>query len=144
MLESKDAEREKIVKLKMTPRNWENLKGFTKLLQVRLSLYWFMLTDALQIADDAQQAFSSSHYPNLAAALPALGQLHHHWTTRLKNPAYSCYHDALEAGLSVVDVYYERTADCDAFIMAMGMSLVISVFGILTSALVLDPEQKFN
>jgi hypothetical protein len=144
MLKSKDTECKKIVKLKITPRNWENLKGFTKLLQVQLSHYWCMLTDALQIADDAQQVFSSSCYPNLSAALPALEQLHYHWSTQLKNPAYSRYHDALEAGLAVVDMYYERTADCDAFIMAMGMPLLIYTFCIFTSTLVLDPEQKFN
>ena len=79
-----------------------------------------------QHADNAQHAFSSDRGTTLHLALPALEALHKAWTTRLTRTKYQEFSSALEAGLSKVEEYYERTRDLDAYTFVM-RSVILSL-----------------
>ena len=78
-----------------------------------------MLNYALQWADIAQQAFSSDTIPTLHNALPALEALHQAWSSRIDRDKYSDFADALRAGTTKIQQYYELTANSHAYTMAM-------------------------
>ena len=73
-----------------------------------------------QHADRAQQAFSSDAGPSLHLALPALEALHKAWSARLCKDKYLPFTMALQAAIDKITEYYEKTADLDVFILAMG------------------------
>jgi hypothetical protein len=74
----------------------------------------------MQHTDRAQQAFSSDGGPSLHLALPALEALHKAWSARLGKDKYSSFTLPLEAVIEKISEYYEKPADLDAFILAMG------------------------
>ncbi|KAF8433098.1 hypothetical protein L210DRAFT_960475 [Boletus edulis BED1] len=80
-------------------------------------------------AEQSQQSFSSDSGPVIHLALPALKSLHKVWHTHSNKTKYIDFWPALEAGVSKITEYYEKTADCDVYIMAI---------------LLLDPVQKAN
>ena len=80
------------------------------------------ITDAsptVQHADNAQQAFSSDQGPSLHLALPALEALHKAWTKRAVQAKYADFVPALDAGLTKIEEYYDRTSQSDAYTFAM-------------------------
>ncbi|KAG1785110.1 uncharacterized protein HD556DRAFT_1305691, partial [Suillus plorans] len=77
-------------------------------------------------ADNVQQSFSSDKGSTLQLALPALKALHKAWMSHSESSKYEPFHTALNAAVEKICGYYERTADNDAYIMAM----------------LLDPSQK--
>ena len=77
----------------------------------------------LQHTNDAQQAFSSALTPTLHNALPMLEKLHAAWQKASDKRHYSCFVQALEAGMAKLDTYYRCSAESDAHIMAMGKLL---------------------
>lgn len=79
----------------------------------------------LQHPEQCQQAFSSETSPTLWSAIPAIERLHSAWTKARKNPNYQPFHEALDAGLTKLEGYYEKTADSDAHIIAMRMYIFI-------------------
>ncbi|KLO04286.1 cytochrome P450 [Schizopora paradoxa] len=108
----KDAsKREKIKNLRVSEDEWTTIGKMCAL---------------LEFADDAQHAFSSDNQPTLHKALPVLEELHKEWESRIDNPAYHEFEDALRAGCEKVDEYYRKTADSDA----------------LTFSMLLNPTQK--
>jgi hypothetical protein len=76
---------------------------------------------SIQYANDAQQAFSSSSAPSLQNALPVLERMHAAWEKASNKPRYSTFISALDSGMQKLDQYYQRSAESDAHIMAMGM-----------------------
>ena len=68
-----------------------------------------------------QQAFYSASTPTLHNALPTLEKLHAAWMEASHKTRYSHFVPALEVGMAKLDTYYQRSADSDAHIMAMGM-----------------------
>ena len=64
--------------------------------------------------------FSAGSVPTLQNALPALEKLHLSWEKAAAKPRYSNFIPALNAGMDKITTYYERSADSDAHIMAMG------------------------
>lgn len=77
------------------------------------------LTQVIQHADNAQQAFSSDRATTLHLALPALEALHKAWTKCAERSKYIDFVPALNAGLQKIEEYYSRTAECDAYTFAM-------------------------
>lgn len=73
-----------------------------------------------QHADDAQQAFSAALVPTLQHALPALEKLYASWEKAAAKPRYRSFIPSLKAGMAKLDTYYQRSAESDAHIMAMG------------------------
>ncbi|KAJ3505119.1 hypothetical protein NMY22_g17694 [Coprinellus aureogranulatus] len=73
----------------------------------------------LQHADAAQHSFSSQTEPALSHALPALERLHKTWTALGSKSKYTRYHDALNAGVSKIATYYNKTTSVLAYNMAM-------------------------
>ncbi|KAF5355385.1 hypothetical protein D9757_014616 [Collybiopsis confluens] len=94
----------KLKQLRMNDSDWESLSEFASL---------------LEFADDAQQAFSSDQYPSLYLAIPALETLHARWSECRDDMVYAAYKPALTASLDVVQKYYDKTANNDAYIYAM-------------------------
>ncbi|KAF8336664.1 ribonuclease H-like domain-containing protein [Amanita rubescens] len=94
-----------------------------KLLTMQLSLTeWDRVRRLLSLlghAEKAQQAFSSDQGPTLHLALPALEALHKAWSTRFSRTQYADFQDGLNAGIDKIIDYYDRSADSDAYIMAM-------------------------
>lgn len=82
-----------------------------------------------------QHAFSSDQAPTLHLALPALEALHKAWSTRLTREKYSKFIPALEAGLSKIGEYYDRTSDSDVYTFAMHCVVLLSNF-LLTNDMV--------
>ncbi|KAG1900855.1 uncharacterized protein F5891DRAFT_980060 [Suillus fuscotomentosus] len=70
-------------------------------------------------ADNTQQAFSSDTGPALHFALPALEGLHKAWTSRSNSSKYAPFHTALTAATEKIQEYYEKSAECDAYIISM-------------------------
>ncbi|KAG6838880.1 hypothetical protein C0991_007718 [Blastosporella zonata] len=95
----------KIHALKLTEKEWERAGNFCSL---------------LSHADKAQQSFSSAHLPTLFNAIPAIEILHSAWTTRASNSKYASFKPALQAATEKLNAYYEKTADSNAHIIAMG------------------------
>ena len=73
-----------------------------------------------QHADDAQQAFSAATIPTLQHALPALEKLYTSWDKAATKIRYRTFVPALTAGMAKLNTYYQRSAESDAHIMAMG------------------------
>ena len=68
-----------------------------------------------------QQAFSAGARPTLHNALPAIEKMYSAWQKASEKPRYSIFKPALEATMAKLDEYYQRTAESDAHIIAMGM-----------------------
>jgi hypothetical protein len=81
-----------------------------------------------QHADSAQQAFSSDTGPSLHLALPALEGLHKAWVSRSNNPKYAPFHAGLIAATDKIQEYYEKSAECDAYIIGMCTSIFSIVY----------------
>ena len=77
----------------------------------------------IQHANDAQQAFSSASNPSLHNALPALEKLYAVWEKASGKSRYLSFVPALNAGMAKLNQYYERSAESDAHILAMGTFL---------------------
>ena len=56
----------------------------------------------------------------LQHALPALEKLHTSWEKAAAKTRYEAFVPALTAGMEKLDKYYQRSAESDAHIMAMG------------------------
>src|SRR6202020_3522825 len=78
-------------------------------------------TNWQQHTDDAQQAFSAATIPTLQHALPALEKLYASWDKAAAKPRYNAFVPALTAGMAKLNTYYQRSAESDAHIMAMGV-----------------------
>ena len=101
----KDCEKhQKLLNLQLTDDEWARIK---------------LLLGLLAKAEYAQQSFSSDCGLATHLTLPALESLHKAWHTRSIKAEYIDFWPALEAGINKVAAYYEKTADCDAYIMAM-------------------------
>jgi hypothetical protein len=61
-------------------------------------------------------------------ALPALEALHKAWNSRSQKPKYEDFWNALDAATAKISEYYEKTADSDAFIFAMGKVFLSALF----------------
>ena len=99
----------------------------------------------MQHADNAQHAFSSDQAATLHLALPALEALHKAWTTRQTREKYQGYSPALQASLTKIEEYYNRTADSDAYTFAMRCVLLLTVLYLSSQIyhiIVLDPSVK--
>ncbi|GLB43962.1 putative hAT family C-terminal dimerisation region [Lyophyllum shimeji] len=111
--EKNEDKRTKLQKLVLTDAEWKRVGEFTRV---------------LEFADKAQQAFSSDSQPSLHHALPALESLYKAWSSRMSKAKYARYRTALEAGVSKIVEYYDKTSTSHAYTMAM----------------ILDPEQKLT
>ena len=69
----------------------------------------------------AQQAFSAAARPTLHNALPAIEKLYSAWEKASEKPRYAQFEPALKAAMEKLNEYYERTADTDAHVIAMGI-----------------------
>jgi hypothetical protein len=58
--------------------------------------------------------------PMLHHALPALEKLYASWEKAASKERYQHFIPALTAGMAKLDSYYQRSAESDAHIMAMG------------------------
>jgi hypothetical protein len=112
--------RAKIDALKLEPDEWDHVKLFVNLLAVCPLVISPSLSDQVkQHADSAQQAFSSDTGPSLHLALPALEGLHKAWVSRSNNPKYARFRAGLTAATDKIQEYYEKSAECDAYIIGM-------------------------
>lgn len=77
----------------------------------------------LQYADQAQQAFLSSHTLSLHNALPAIEALHAAWSKKAESTRakYKLFKEGLVAAMEKLEEYYEKTAQSDVHIFAMGI-----------------------
>jgi len=96
-----------------------------------------------QHADNAQQAFSSDTGPSLHLALPALEGLHKAWTSRSNSPKYSPFHAGLAAATNKIQEYYEKSAECDAYIIGMSrlLSSIVCCFCSYMFSTWLEPQR---
>ena len=78
-----------------------------------------LLLGLLAKVEYTQQSFASDTGPATHLALPALESLHKAWHTQSMKAEYADFWSALEAGVNKIANYYEKTADSDAYIMAM-------------------------
>ncbi|PPR07905.1 hypothetical protein CVT24_002800 [Panaeolus cyanescens] len=110
--ESNAEKRRRLQELLLTEDEWETVSKFCNLLQV---------------ADDAQHAFSAAARPTLHNALPAIEKMYSKWEKASEMVEYTRFKSALAAGMRKIEEYYERTAESSAHIVCM----------------VLDPRKKF-
>jgi hypothetical protein len=125
--ETNAEKRRKLTSLALNEDEWMRVRLFCNILQVSItaSLSTSNTTNDtmwawLQHADIAQQAFSSASTPTLHNALPTLEKLHAAWEKASHKDRYSHFVPALNAGKAKLDTYYQRSAQSDVHIMAMG------------------------
>ncbi|KAG6894876.1 hypothetical protein C0992_004193 [Termitomyces sp. T32_za158] len=106
-----------MVALRLSLEEWARVKSFLRLLQV---------------AENAQQAFSAEDAPTLYNGLPALEALYEAWSKRQSLAQYSEFLDALAAGILKIEEYYEKTAESHAYTFAMGKFLYHYIILLLT------------
>lgn len=82
-----------------------------------------ILTVLIQFADFAQQAFSYDSTPTLHTGLPALEALHKAWSSRSSRAKYAPFQAALDAAVSKVEEYYDKTSTSYAYTFVMCMCL---------------------
>ncbi|KZV79028.1 hypothetical protein EXIGLDRAFT_572994, partial [Exidia glandulosa HHB12029] len=113
--ETNEEKRDALSLLHITPLEWKNA---------------LRMLELLQLADDAQIAFSAESYPTLYNAVPALTLLTSAWTLRLDDPNFVEFCPALEIALEKLSEYREIVTDSrtDAYWISM----------------VLHPEYKFG
>lgn len=114
-----------LLKLQVSDAEWERVAEVLRILKVRLLAFSFierLLMRFIQHAESAQHSFSSETEPTLSAALPALEKLHNSWTSMSTKPKYERYHEALNAGISKIATYYNKTSSVDAYNLTMGAS----------------------
>jgi hypothetical protein len=63
--------------------------------------------------------FSADKHPGLYRALPALEDLQSAWESKLNDPRFDIYHDAIRDGLTKLKKYYCRFDEKPAFILAL-------------------------
>jgi hypothetical protein len=133
--------RRKLAALALHEEEWTQVRLFCNLLHVCFTfmLHQFVLThDDIdtpksqldQHADSAQQAFSAAKVPTLQFALPAIEQLYASWEKASSKSRYDSFVLALNAGMAKLNTYYERSAESDAHIMAMGNVCTSSLFAV--------------
>jgi hypothetical protein len=148
--ETSAEKRRKLGDLALSEEEWNRVRLFCNLLQVFiLFLCVVIIVDSYlspQHADVAQQAFSAETRPTLHNALPAIEKMYSAWQKALEKPRYDIFKPALEAAMAKLDEYYQRTAESDAHIIAMGMffRVVNFISPDNKDPLVLDPRKKFN
>ena len=79
--------------------------------------------------------------------LPAIKKLYGTWQKVSEKLRYSLFRPALQAAMTKLDEYYQRTAVSDAHIITMGTSYIQFVsfrWDILPQDLVLDLRKKFE
>lgn len=115
--------RTKLAALQLSKAEWTQVDLFLNLLAVRVCVFRrfvpFLLIHG-QFAEDSQQKFSSDLKSTLHLALPALEELHADWTKCAADAKYSHFAPALQAALSKVDEYYQKTSNSNAYMFAMG------------------------
>ena len=124
--ENNPEKREKINTLRLNEGEWTRIRLFCNILQVsqRFSVFDLdtnsMAWASLQYANKAQCTFSSVSTPTLHNALPTLERLHAAWEKASNKSCYSHFTRALTVGMDKLNAYYQRSAELDAHIMAMG------------------------
>ena len=88
---------------------------------VSIQSYYIPTYKDFQIADAAQQAFSSERLPTLYNTIPALEKMYSKWEKLRETPEAEPFRPALDVALAKVNEYYEKTAESDVHIMAMHM-----------------------
>ena len=78
-------------------------------------------------AKEAQHSFSSDRGPAIHLAIPGLEALHKAWYLHANKAKYMDFWMGLEASVTKITKYYERSVDSDVYIMAMCMWLLISI-----------------
>ena len=79
-----------------------------------------------QDADKYHQSFSSDNIPTLHRVIPALESLCTKWEKKLKDPKYSVFHPALQAGLDKLNKYYAKLDNSDVYILALRKCVVVT------------------
>lgn len=121
----------KIGELKLCDEEWDRVENFLSLLAVRRSNLSFSLlsVDIITIyhqhADNAQQAFPSDTAATLHLAIPALEALHKAWSSRQHKIKYSVFREPLTVELAKLADYYKKSADCEAYLIAMRKYITI-------------------
>jgi len=88
-----------------------------------------------QVAKTAQQSFSSENLPTLYNAIPALEKMYSKWEKLRDTPEATPFQPALDAALTKINEYYQKTAESDAHVMAMRMSNQVMFEILLKSSL---------
>jgi hypothetical protein len=98
--------RRKLSDLQLSPDEWGRVK---------------ILLDLLSVSERAQQSFSSDRGASVHLVLPALEAMHKAWLSRTLKSKYinAGLVVALDAGIKKIGEYYERSAESDAYIVAM-------------------------
>lgn len=124
--ETNTEKRCKLGDLALSEEEWNRVRLFCNLLQVFIFLCVVVMVYSYlwsQHADIAQQAFSAEARPTLHNALPAIEKMYSAWQKALEKPRYDIFKPVLEAAMAKLDEYYQRTAESDAHIIAMGIFL---------------------
>ncbi|KAJ6607651.1 ribonuclease H-like domain-containing protein [Mycena sp. CBHHK59/15] len=121
--------RKKLAALQLTEAEWSRVDLFLNL---------------LAFAEHSQHKFSSDLKSTLHVALPALEALHAGWTKCAADAKYSDFKDALEQALEKVDEYYQKTANSNTYMFAMGNYLGFARHKSPDTFAVLDPAKKLS
>jgi hypothetical protein len=93
----------------------------------------------VQVVADRHNELSNEEFATCSRVLPMLELLMLEWEEFLEDPEFEPVHDALRAGISLLEKYYCQSDDTDAYFIAHG-----GFYLFLTSILVLDPILKLE
>jgi hypothetical protein len=106
-------------------QDWKCVADTKKILAVSRTQFRVsttVLTSCVKDSNGILHYFSSEHHASLWRAIPAMERLQTAWETKLANPRYELFKDALTDGLTKIKKYYLRFDEKPAYILALGMS----------------------
>ena len=86
----------------------------------QLCIFSTILTSLVKDANAILHYFSSEQHPSLWRVIPTIERLQTSWETKLDDPHYELYKDALIDGLEKIKKYYLRLDEKPAYILALG------------------------
>jgi hypothetical protein len=87
-----------------------------------LIVLFFESTNLFQVVSDHHNELSNEQLATCTRVLPMLELLMSEWEDLLKDEDYEPVHHALKAGIALLEKYYRRADDTDAYFISHGTS----------------------
>jgi hypothetical protein len=112
----------------LSETDWDRVKEACEILAVRELLVFIATQLNLMIQDSnrIQQSFSAEKRPTLWRVLPAIEELQTAWEAKRGNPRFAVYKTAIDDGLAKLNKYYSRFDEKPAYVLALGMLILIT------------------
>ena len=110
---------------RLTSAEWKLVKMVYDCLEVGFLLSSLYFSHLMQIVAARHNELSNEELATCTRVLPMLELLMSEWEDLLTKPEYEPVHGALRAGVALLEKYYRRADDTDAYFIAHGEFAVL-------------------